>query len=374
MGIAITLVSIGGLFFVWKFTSKSTIPTVSNIIIGADEHIRGNKKGSITLVEYSDFQCPTCGLYYSIVKQVIEKNKDNLRYVYRHFPLTDLHKNAKAAARAAEAAGAQGKFFEFHDQLFEHQKDWSTTTNPDELFLKYAKKLNLDLEKFKKDKNDGGIAAKVDKDYDSGLGLGVQGTPTFFLNGVKIELPGPFEEFDKLIKQAQGQSPLPTSTKSEKVHKHADLAVYIDNRSLDFTLSRYQSTEEKPLNPAVHMHDGNGEVVHIHKEKIVLGDFFASIGMKLDKNCLKLDTGQNYCNNNKKTLKLLVNGVANDKFANYEINDLDRILVSFGKETGEELKNQIESVTDRACIYSEKCPERGEPPTENCVGGLDTGC
>lgn len=374
LGIIIALVSLGVLFFAWKLTSKSTNPTASNIVLKSQDHIEGNSEASVTLIEYSDFQCPTCGLYYPLIKKIVEKYHDKLKFVYRSFPLKEKHVFAKKAAMSAEAAAVQGKFFEYHNQLFENQKAWSAAGEPDSLFLDYAKKINLDLEKFKKDQQDPKLSAWVDESYDSGIGLGVEGTPTFFLNGIKIDNPQSLEEFDKVIQDAISKNPLPSSTKSKKVHEHIDIRVVLNGKPFDFTKDKYQSTEKKELNKDIHMHDGNGEIIHKHKANVSLNDFFSSLGIKFNKNCFELDTGEKYCNNRKKSLNFFVNGKLNGEFENYKIEDLDRLLIIYADVTESQISKQIESVTDKACIYSEKCPERGKPPSEECVGGLGTGC
>ncbi len=137
---------------------------------------------------------------------------------------------------------------------------------------------------------------------------------------------------------------------------------------MDLTQEKYQSTEEKPLSSDTHLHDGNGEVIHKHRTLITLGDLFDSIGIQFTKSCFILDTKEQFCNNDTNTLKFLVNGVASDQFNTYELRDEDKILISYGDETLEEIQTQIASVSDDACLYSETCPERGKPPTENCAG------
>lgn len=129
------------------------------------------------------------------------------------------------------------------------------------------------------------------------------------------------------------------------------------------------SEEEGPLSPFTHLHDMEGDVIHKHMSGITLGDFFESIGMNLTETCFKLDDGTAYCNDDTHSLKFYVNGKLNNKFDQYEIQDLDQILISYGVETEDELQVQLKSLTDEACIYSETCPERGSPPDESsCIG------
>lgn len=155
----------------------------------------------VTLIEYSDFQCPACAAYYSMVKQLGHEFK-NISVVYRHFPLPQ-HTNSRAAAQAAEAAGKQGKFWEMHNMLFENQNTWSVLSSAEETFNAYAKTLGLDMEKFKIDFNSSEIKAKIEADYQSGADQ-INGTPTFFLNDKKIQNPRNYDEFRSIIQQAGG--------------------------------------------------------------------------------------------------------------------------------------------------------------------------
>ncbi len=162
-----------------------------------------NKNGQVTLIEYSDFQCPACAAYYPVVKQ-LEKDFPNLTIVYRHFPLPQ-HSNAKIASQAAEAAGAQGKFWEMHDLLFDNQTAWSEEQNATNIFEAYAKKLGLDLEKFKTDSNSQATKTNIQADIQSG-DKEISGTPTFFLNNQKIQNPQGYDEFRSTIEKAISNS------------------------------------------------------------------------------------------------------------------------------------------------------------------------
>lgn len=173
-------------------------PSLSVNAIVASDQIKGNPEAKTVLMEYSDFQCPACGAYSPIVKQIVEESKDKIVFAYRHFPLSQ-HRNAEAAALAAEAAGKQNKFWEIHDLIFEKQADWSESRNAEELFIKYAAELNLNIGQFKNDLILKEIKDKVKNDLRSGEEAGVNATPTFFLNGKKIA-PRSYEEFKQLIR------------------------------------------------------------------------------------------------------------------------------------------------------------------------------
>ncbi|HID07204.1 MAG TPA: hypothetical protein EYP10_08645, partial [Armatimonadetes bacterium] len=168
------------------------------------DHITWAKDGKATLVEYSDLQCPACKTFHEILKKLEATDSaypeivKNIKLVYRHFPLTSIHKNALKAAFAAEAAGEQGKFFEMVDLLFETQEQWSDLDNPTDHFVNLAQKLKLNIEKFKKDINSEKIKQKVYSDMRSGEKLKIFGTPTFFLNGKKLEFKTPQEFIEKL--------------------------------------------------------------------------------------------------------------------------------------------------------------------------------
>jgi len=186
--------------------SPSNQGTVSEILaITSVDQIKGSPNALATLIEYSDFQCPACGAYYPILKQLNQEFSDRLRFIYRHFPLRQIHQNAELAARAAEAAGKQEKFWEMHDLLLENQKEWSEKTKAEDVFINYAQSFNLDIERFKNDIDSKEVKVKTKNDYQGGVNLGVNATPTFFLNGQKLQNPGSYDEFKKVIQEAINQ-------------------------------------------------------------------------------------------------------------------------------------------------------------------------
>jgi len=206
----ITVVIIGSIFGIVKLASKSQTTGSDNLAISISaindsENIKGDKEALATLIEYSDFQCPACGSYYPIVKKVTEDLSAKVRFAYRHFPLPQ-HKNAKLAATVAEAAGKQGKFWEMHDLIFQNQSDWSEEKNAAVLFAKYAQDIGLDLARFQTDIASDDIKAKIENDYKSGVKAGVNSTPSFFLNGKKMDNPRNYDEFKNAIEQTLGQS------------------------------------------------------------------------------------------------------------------------------------------------------------------------
>jgi protein-disulfide isomerase len=147
-------------------------------------HIEGNNKKNVTLVEYGDYQCPICGIYYPTLKQVAAQFSDDIHFQFRNLPLTSIHPNTFAAARAAEAAGLQSKYWEMHDKLYDNQGDWSGATNVQGIFEVYAKDIGLDLTKFKQDYASSKVNDAINADLAAFNKTGQQmATPTFFLNG-----------------------------------------------------------------------------------------------------------------------------------------------------------------------------------------------
>jgi protein-disulfide isomerase len=148
--------------------------------IGADDHVDGTPDAQITLVEYGDFQCPHCRKAAPTVQSLLQRSAGRLRFVWRHFPLTQIHEHALHAAEAAESAGAQGKFWEMHHHLFPRQ-----SMLDDDYLVEYAQELGLDAERMARELAEDAWATRVRRDFRSGVKSGVNGTPTFFINGVR---------------------------------------------------------------------------------------------------------------------------------------------------------------------------------------------
>jgi protein-disulfide isomerase len=144
------------------------------------DHIQGPAEAAVTLVEYGDYECPYCGAAYPIVKEIQSRLGERLRFVFRNFPITTSHPHAEQAAETAEAAAAQGRFWQMHDVLYENQK---RLRDPD--LRGYAESLGLDVERFDKDLAEHVHAARVREDFMSGVRSGVNGTPTFYINGAR---------------------------------------------------------------------------------------------------------------------------------------------------------------------------------------------
>ena len=212
--IGFVAVLIGALAMMW-FSSRNTktIPTDSSNIkqfaefqIEENDRFRGPIDAKVTLVEFMDFQCPACASYYPLLDALLDDYPDDLNILFKHFPLKTIHSMAEPAGRAAEAAGLQGKFWEMHDILFEKQNEWSRK-GPD-TFLEYAQSLDLDLEKFESDFKSKELKDKIDKDFSLSIDLGLNSTPTFYLNGELISNPGSYEDFKLLIEEHLRQNEL----------------------------------------------------------------------------------------------------------------------------------------------------------------------
>ena len=159
--------------------------------VGESDHVLGPETAVVTLLEYGDYQCPYCGQAYPIIKELLDRVGRHLRFVFRNFPLATVHPHAEGAAEAAEAAGAQGRFWAMHDVLFENQEALGG-----EDLLRYASALGLDESRFVGELTEHVHAARVREDFLGGVRSGVNGTPTFFINEGRHD--GPFD-LDSLL-------------------------------------------------------------------------------------------------------------------------------------------------------------------------------
>jgi len=165
-----------------------------DVKILASDHIRGNKNAPITIVTFSDYQCPYCSNFHETMQQVMKNYPDKVRWVFKHFPLS-FHPYAQKAAEAAECAGEQNKFWEYTDKIYANQDSLS-----DSYLLTVAKDLKLDTQKFNSCLNSGKYADKIKTDLNQGQGLGVRGTPGSFINGKSIPGAVPYSTIDEMIK------------------------------------------------------------------------------------------------------------------------------------------------------------------------------
>ncbi len=209
-GAVILLAVIGASFLSGKVSPNGNFKATTAAPVTSSDWARGNNKNAkVTLIEYGDFECPACGQYEPVVEQLMQKYGDSVIFVFRHFPLFQVHQDAMISAQASEAAGLQNKFWEMHDLLYQKQAEWTTAT-PDTVVAKYfdgyAKSLGLDQSKFDADINSAAVKASVQADIDSGNAAQIDHTPTFFINLTQIPNPGSYVAFDAALEQAVASS------------------------------------------------------------------------------------------------------------------------------------------------------------------------
>ncbi len=188
--VAVILGLLGGVgALLTQFGQSSEDPIVD--IAGEKKHVKGpstsSGQGLVTLVEFSDFQCPACLSVQAPLEQILKKYEGKIEFIYRHFPLTTIHKNAQLASQAAEAAGLQDKFWQMHDKLFVAQSEWSALGDPKEKFVNYAAEIGLDKDKFVNQLESQEVKDMVAVDILAATRYRLTGTPTFFVNGIKTE-------------------------------------------------------------------------------------------------------------------------------------------------------------------------------------------
>lgn len=188
---------LGGLV-VFNKVQKQSLPQSQG-----SNNLYGKVDSKVTLTEYVDFQCEACYAYYPTVKELKEKYKDQVKFQVKHMPIGTSHQFARIAASYAEAAAAQGKFYEMHDKIYEGQKQWEVSSDPTTYFNQYAMDLALDMEKLASDQSSDATKAIINADLEAAKEIGATGTPTFILNGEKLEQPdNTVEAFSALIDQA----------------------------------------------------------------------------------------------------------------------------------------------------------------------------
>jgi protein-disulfide isomerase len=199
--IGIAAVAIVGFIIFAMAQPKPIEPTASiddTLLIREGSHMTGSIDAKVQIVEFGDYECPACAAAHPGVKQLLAEYKDNpnVNFVFRNFPLP-MHKNAIASAKAAEAAAAQGKFWEMHNMLYEKQEEWAESGKAIDIFANYATTLGLDVETFKDGVRGNAYSAIIKADQDDGRELGVSGTPTFFINGMQVS-PGNVPSYAEL--------------------------------------------------------------------------------------------------------------------------------------------------------------------------------
>ena len=217
---AVVVILFGGLIYLSSKNSIDVSKINTNSVLGATkesgntaDHVFGKRDSKVLLIEYGDYQCPGCGGAYPQLKTVSEKYKDKIAFVFRNYPLTSLHPNARAAAAAAEAAGQLGKYWEMHNILYENQSSWENASGTDrtDIFADYAKQVGLNEQDFRNalTKQNKRINQKINFDMALGKKDGVTGTPTVLLDGKKLTddqtndlINGKTSGLDKLVQAA----------------------------------------------------------------------------------------------------------------------------------------------------------------------------
>lgn len=187
------------LFIIYKFTNapvRTEFPEIN--VVKTQDHKKWNIQSKNILVEYSDFECLACRNLHNFLNELEKTATPNAQLVFRHFPLYQIHPESLNAAYAAEAASTQGKFWEMSDLLFNKQAEWSKLIQPESYFFDLAKQLNLDLEKFKKDMASQSVKNRIQSDLSEGEKIGINSTPSLFLNGKKVDVASN-EELKKII-------------------------------------------------------------------------------------------------------------------------------------------------------------------------------
>jgi len=195
---------------IFAFSNKSSNTASSGGTVS--QHVEGLGQDHVTLVEYGDYQCPYCGQYFPVLKQIAAQYNNQITFQFRNFPLTSLHPNAFAGARAAEAASLQGKFWQMHDLLYQQNEvyyasnqtahNWVGASNPQTYFDQYATQLGLNLSKFNQDYSSNQVNETINADMAAGNKLGVNATPTFLIDGKQISVGESVAQFQSLINAA----------------------------------------------------------------------------------------------------------------------------------------------------------------------------
>ena len=160
--------------------------------------------------------------------------------------------------------------------------------------------------------------------------------------------------------------PIGYADNTDEVHVHSDFIMHLDGETIDFSLDKYQTTNQQTVHQHIHLHDNNGEVIHRHAQAVTLGEFFGSLGFILGTDCITTPDGTEYCTNDKASVAVFVNSEQIEDAPNYVNQEEDRILIYYGALSSDRLPELLNSITDTACIYSGTCPERGVAPPESC--------
>jgi protein-disulfide isomerase len=204
LGIGLIVIAIGVILFATSKPTSEPVATDLQSVLKDNDHQTGSKDVKVTIVEFGDYQCPACAFAHGPIKQITEtyKGGSKLNFIFKNYPLPS-HRNAFPSAQAAEAAALQGKFWEMHNLVYERQEQWSDSTDPVSIFKEYAKELGLDLAKFEADYKSDAVRSRINADAEDGKKLGIDRTPTIYINGVMQEKIPTYDDMKKIIDSAQ---------------------------------------------------------------------------------------------------------------------------------------------------------------------------
>lgn len=198
-GTLVLVLALWGLIQVVNTPQSQTLVAEAPAVTNSDI-IYGSPSAKVTVIEYADFQCPACSIYAPFVNKLKQDFKGDIRIAYRFFPLPQ-HPYGMTASKAAYATHLQGKFWEMYSLLYDNQNTWSQSKDPASIFKQYAQELSLDLDKYEKDMNSKATEEYIKSQQNSATAIGVNSTPTFFINGKQIQNPPTYEAFKKLVEE-----------------------------------------------------------------------------------------------------------------------------------------------------------------------------
>jgi protein-disulfide isomerase len=176
----------------------ATLPMPTNVDLKGGGHFRGPENAQVTLVEFGDYQCPSCGAYHPYIKEILSRYPDKLRLEFHHFPLAQ-HRNAVLAAMSAEAAGEQNHFWEMHDALYEHQREWSEDPNAETYMIALAGQIGLDVNKFMQSIRSPATQDRILQDVVRSNKLQLDETPSFLIDGQRVHIKASMEDFTQVV-------------------------------------------------------------------------------------------------------------------------------------------------------------------------------
>jgi protein-disulfide isomerase len=179
--------------------AESTTDAGDHALAPGGGQFRGPANARVTLVEFGDYQCPSCRAYHPVIQELLTRFPEDLRLEFHHYPLISIHPNAMAASLAVEAAGEQGRYWEMHDLVFEHQEEWSRSSNPEPDFLALANRIGLDPNRFMQSMRSPAVQDRVLQDVVRARDANVEAVPTFFIDGQMLDRPSSLNDFMTVI-------------------------------------------------------------------------------------------------------------------------------------------------------------------------------